>query len=268
MSLDYSPPVAALLMDAEPDYQAIGLTEQHIPELIELATDREILMDWDRQAACVAAWKALAYLHAEDAVTPLIGIFPLIDDGMHIIMNELPAAFGGIGAAAVDPLYAYMTETTNTETARIVAVMGLIAVAEANPDQQVTVADLFNTTFADYATYSNEFNGYLVMGLVKTGATDAAKTIEQAFEAKQVDPFIIGDWDKVQVEMGLTTYEELRKKDRPDGSRPPSLREVIAEGLEEATADKRNATKRKVDKSRKKSKRKQAAKSRKKNRKK
>ena len=268
MSLDYSPPVAALLLDAEPDYKAIGLNKSHIPELIDLGTDRDMLLDWDRQAACVTAWRALAYLGAEDATAPLIGVFPLIEEGIHVVMNELPATFGGIGAAAIAPLHTTMTDTMKGETTRIVAIMSLIAIAEADEDAKPQIAEVFKTAFAGYDGYSNEFNGYLVMGLVKTGATDAADTIEQAFEEKLVDPFIIGDWEKVQVEMGLTTYEELRKKDRPDGARPPSLREVIADGLEEATTDKRNATKRKVDKSRKKSKRKQAAKSRKKNRKK
>ena len=268
MSLDYSPPVAALLMDEDPDYQAIGLTDAHIPELIDLATDREILLDWDKHNACLSAWKALAHLSAADAAEPLIGIFPVVDEGIHIIMNELPPTFAGIGPAAIPALTTYMTESSDGNTPRIVAIMSLIAIAEAHDDAKAQIAAAFEDAFGSYADNDNEFNGYLVLGLVKTGATGAKKTIEKAFEAKQVDPFIAGDWEKVQVDMGLTTYEELRKKDRPDGSRPPSLREVISEGLEEATAESRNATKRKVDKNKKKSKRKQAAKSRKKNRKK
>jgi len=36
--------------------------------------------------------------------------------------------------------------------------------------------------------------------------------IEQAFVANRVPPFIVGDWDDVQVELGLKTREEVPEK--------------------------------------------------------
>src|SRR5712692_8184689 len=69
--------------DQWPDYLALGLGPEHIPELIRLATDRELhnleAEDYDENDlsfwAPVHAVRALGQLRAEEAIEPLLPLF-------------------------------------------------------------------------------------------------------------------------------------------------------------------------------------------------
>jgi hypothetical protein len=52
-------------------------------------------------------------------------------------------------------------------------------------------------------------NGFLVASLVDLHAVEAAPLIEQAFAATCVDLVVIGDWDAVQIALGLKSAEEV-----------------------------------------------------------
>src|SRR5438093_123369 len=77
MSNDYKDPVARLLTlgDARPvktwpNYLELGLSREHVPELIRMATDDEL--NWaDSESlevwAPIHAWRALGQLRAEEA---------------------------------------------------------------------------------------------------------------------------------------------------------------------------------------------------------
>jgi len=79
----YQPPVDKLLTYGEsnlmtpdkwPDYQELGIGPEHIPDLIQMATDEE-LNEADVESrevwAPTHAWRALGQLRAVEAVEPL-----------------------------------------------------------------------------------------------------------------------------------------------------------------------------------------------------
>src|SRR5574338_1023841 len=84
----YSDAVASLLEIGVPqyewpDYAALyGLTAEHIPELIRMATD-ESTMEEDSSSLSVFsnihAWRALGQLRAVEAAPALVGLFGWID---------------------------------------------------------------------------------------------------------------------------------------------------------------------------------------------
>jgi hypothetical protein len=41
---------------------------------------------------------------------------------------------------------------------------------------------------------------------------ESVEAIEQAFEANRVDETFMGDWDEVQVELGLKSREQVKRK--------------------------------------------------------
>ena len=55
-------------------------------------------------------------------------------------------------------------------------------------------------------------NAFLVEALVELGAKEAAPLIERAFAEGYVDPMVMGDWEDVQVELGLKSAEEVAPK--------------------------------------------------------
>ena len=79
---NYPPPVDKLLTFGEcspspewPDYLALGLGSEHVPDLIRMAIDEELnqaASDSLEVWAPVHAWRALGQLHAEAAIEPLL----------------------------------------------------------------------------------------------------------------------------------------------------------------------------------------------------
>ena len=89
MDKNYSPLVSSLLTYGDgrelrqwPDYLELGFKPEHIPDLIEMATDEKLnkgdpksLEVW----APVHAWRTLAQLKAEEAVEPLTTLLRMFD---------------------------------------------------------------------------------------------------------------------------------------------------------------------------------------------
>src|SRR4030042_1580377 len=140
----YQPPVSRLLtygdclkVPHQPDYLALGLGREHIPDLIRMTTDEslhsgatESLDVW----APVHAWRALGQLHAEAAIEPLISLLHFIDDENDDWVNEeLPDVFAQIGPAAIPALASYLADTTNKRFARVAAAEALGKIARAYP---------------------------------------------------------------------------------------------------------------------------------------
>jgi hypothetical protein len=103
-----------------------------------------------------------------------------------------------------------------------------------------------------------EFNAFLICSLVDLKAVESAPVIESAFAANCVEIFITGDWNDIQVDLGLKSPDELPSKEN-------RLFEEILMSSRSMTTSTRFSQ---PSKANKKAKRKQAEKSRKQNRKK
>lgn len=274
----YSPPVDRLLnygdcrtMHEWPDYLQLGLTSEHVPELIRMATDEDLhfgdsagLEVW----APVHAWRALGQLRAEEAVQPLIEVLDLFDEeigGDEYVMDDLPQVFGLIGPAAIPALAAYLQNDQHLERSRTTAANGLQSIAEYDPTTRNEVTTILRQQLEQFVGQDEGLNGFLISDLVDLRATEALPVIEQAFAAGAVDEMIRGDWEDVQIEFGL---KAARETPRPNyflesfSPEPEELLQVIADETKRLSLlDRKDAKKEKV-------KRKQAKKMRKKNRKK
>jgi hypothetical protein len=63
-----------------------------------------------------------------------------------------------------------------------------------------------------FAANEPDVNGFLILGLVELQATEAAPLIERAFAARSVDLMVMGDWEDVQVELGLLSVEAVEQR--------------------------------------------------------
>src|ERR1700687_2750327 len=99
-----------------PDYLALGLGPEHIPELIRMATDPALNEDDSESPEVWApghAWRALGQVPAADAAAPLVQLFQRIDENQDDFVGEdLPRAFGLLGPAAIPALMAYLSDET------------------------------------------------------------------------------------------------------------------------------------------------------------
>lgn len=242
---NYSPPVDQLLTYGDcreikemPDYPGkFGLTEEHIPDLIRMATDPKIawadsesLVVW----ANIHAWRALGQLRAEAAIEPLISLFWNAEED-DWVMEEMPEVFGNIGTAAIPALTAYLQKKSNHLYPRSTAATCLTKIAQQFPEVRSECITILAEQLDARGGNDEAFNGFLVNDLLNLKAVEVASTIQQAYEEQRVELFAAGDWNDVQVELGLKTRQEILAEEatRPNFShrlRPEQKAERSAKG--------------------------------------
>ena len=223
----YQPPVDKLLTYGEsklmapdewPDYRELGIGPEHIPDLIRMATDEE-LNEADPESrevwAPLHAWRALGQLRAVEAVEPLLGLFDRLeyDDWVN---EELPSVFGMVGPAALPILAEYIADLSHNDSSRISAIAGIENIGKRWPDARGESIALLEERLKRFEENEPDVNGFIVEALVELGAREAAPVIERAFDEGYVDPIVMGDWDDVQVELGLKSAEEVAQKRASD----------------------------------------------------
>ncbi len=261
---NYTAPVDQLLTygdggdsDEWPNYIALGLTDDHIPELIRMATDETLLWsksDAPEKWAPTHAWRALGQLRAEAAIKPLLGLFHFIDERLDDQMtDELPKVLGMIGPAAVAPLGDYLIDDSGGLHARIAVSGALGEVGKHHPDARAACVAELERQLRHAAKSDPSLNAFVIVALTDLDSAESAPLIKRAFAAKAVDYVVMGDWEDVQVTLGL-----LERRQNPrhwSVVRDPATHKIKA-------VHKRGGTRRRKSKS----KRKQAKKSRRKNR--
>lgn len=274
MTTIYTEPVSKLLKLGRPtdeawlDYFALGITRDQIPDLIRLVEDRELrfmeppadlpdnedLPEWYAQ---IHAWRALGQLKAEKAIPAILGILHQVDDDDDDWIGEdVDEVFALIGPAAIDPIAGYLRDDTNGLYARVEASKSLHAIGSAHPETRDECVRILASVLENYEKNDEGLNGFIVYDMVRLKAVEYIHLIERAFESGNVDEMIMGDFEDVQVELGL-----LEKRITKPARRP--FLEMLS-GHDEIFEPEKKANR---DKKKEKNKRKQEKKSRKKNRK-
>jgi hypothetical protein len=230
----YTEPVSKLLMlgrpkDREwPDYLPMGFTREHIPELIRLLEDKDLrwmespddlpkdgdLPEWYGQ---IYAWRVLAQLKAEEAIPALLNNLQEIDEyDDDWYGEESLEVFPMIGPAAIRPLAEYLDDTEHETWARVAASASLEKMAQAHPETKEACVTAIVSTLQKYKENDESLNGSMISDLMEMGvAREHLGLIEEAFKAKSVDEFINGDFEDIQIELGLIekrTTPSLRLK--------------------------------------------------------
>jgi hypothetical protein len=119
------------------------------------------------------------------------------------IATELPRVFEGIGAPAIGALTHYLENESNGTFDRGVAAETLVGIARADGAQRPGIVGTLCAVLARYATNDRLLNSLLVGCLVDFGAVEAASIMEAVFQSGRFDLRHQGDWEDVQIELGL-----------------------------------------------------------------
>lgn len=228
----YLPPIDKLLSFGDcrenlinkwPNYlEEIGIREEHIPELIRMATDEELnrededeLENW----APVHAWRALGQLRAEEAIEPLMHQFHELENHDYFT-EEIPEVYGLIGPAAIPALKAYLADKSHDIFPRVTACRCLEKIAKHHPDVRDECVAIVTQQLEKFVKNNPLLNGFLISSLIHLQAVESAPVIERAFAAKRVEKLIVGDWDKVRVYLGLLSELELHQLKFDAANRP------------------------------------------------
>ena len=213
----YAAPVDQLLTLGDPRerhnpawlrYVDLGLTQEHVPELIRMATDDELhwadgesLEVW----APLHAWRALGQLRTEDAIEPLLYLLDEYEEE-DWISEELPVVYGMIGAPALPALANFLADDSHGLHPRITAAHSVEQIGTANPEVRNEAIAVLIEQLKQFAVNDPELNGFLVNYLVDLQATGAMGTIRRAFQQDGVDCTIMGDLQEVEIALGLRPY--------------------------------------------------------------
>ena len=282
MTNAYTEPVSKLIELGRPDpgaswldYSALGLTRDHVPDLIRLLEDDELrfmeppddlpedgddddegLPEWYAQ---IHAWRALGQIQAAEAIPALLGIlYQIDDDNDDWLSSDAPLVFGMIGPAAIEPLKKYLADEGNPTYARSATGSALAEIGKRHPAERGRCIQGIADVLEKFATNDEGFNGFLIGDLIEIKAVEKIDLIKRAFSAEAVDEMVNGDVEDVQIEMGLLEERLTPVPSRHFGRFPPA-----AEFHEDFVPAPKPTAAAKKDKK----KRKQEKKSRKKNRK-
>jgi hypothetical protein len=261
---EYYPPVSSLLTrgEADPeswdDYLPLGFRPEHVPDLIQIATDVALLeapSDSPEVWAPLHAWRTLGQMEAVEAVRPLLDLIEFearkrADWGL----EELLDVIAMIGAPAIPVLAEYLADRSKTGHLRNQITDTLVRLAEQDPDHRDECVAVLTRQLEHASENPRELNGFLVGCLMDLNAVESAPVMEKAFAAGVVDKSIAGDWATVAYELGLTDT-------------PPPEPKFFPLSLEQGGFRLAPEPSTKKAKQKTKAKRKQAAKARKRNRK-
>ena len=124
-----------------------------------------------------------------------------------------------IGPAALPALAAYMADRSHKEWPHINASSSVLSIATRWPEARSESVAILSEQLEQFTENEPDFNAFLILALVKLGAKEAAPLMEQAFAAERVNPIVMGDWEDVQVRLGLKT---------PEASMPSTTQEMTS----------------------------------------
>ena len=214
--------------DDWPDYRALGLGPEHLPELIRLATDPALSRADPESAeawAPVHARRALGQLRAEAAGEPLLRLLDELDGEGYDewTVEELPEVYRLIGPAAVPLLAAYLANSAHGPFGRETAGTCLAEIGRAFPPVRAACVAHLTRVLAGFAKNGPFLTALIVVPLLDLAARESLPVMEQAFKAGRVDLATV-DWRFVQKKLDLPGYRDDLRTDRPpqpSGKRAP-----------------------------------------------
>lgn len=220
----YSPPLDQLLRLGEtelggerPDYRAMGIGPEHVPDLVHMATDSELLLQCDEEGvdeaqawACEHALRALGQLGAVEAVEPLLANYAKIADIHDFWMEEFAEVMAILGPDVLPACERYFADDSHDVLNRLGVSESFVKVAQAHPESRDRVVTYLSNLLAEHPDNDPELNGFVVSALIDLEATEAAPVIEAAFEEDRINPAIAGDWEEVKYSLGLGPKPERK----------------------------------------------------------
>jgi len=225
----YQPPVLQFLSLGKPKrsiqkippdhYQnTFRITSADIPELIRLYKDPEITvaecMDdssvtWSR----IHAQRALAELRAPGMARLLLDEiltngedcldYIIVDDAIELLIQLGEEAFTLVSAEL---------HANNTSAGMKSALAELLGnLGKRHPHLRDACLDSVRKQLENHPFNDPEYNGFLVGSLLKLNAVEAAPLLEQAHIEGNVDEEFYGDWEDVQIGLGLKKKRDTKK---------------------------------------------------------
>jgi len=188
------------------DYRAIGLTEADVPALVALMTDHRLNVspEPNEHWAPVHAWRALAQLSAVEAIQPLIDLRIELNND-YWLGNEFSRVMAAIGPRALMPLTAMLRRDDLDPFIRGAMAEAIAEIGQTHMEVATPAADMLAEQLERFAGQAAILNSLIIGSLIDLSAVRHADLIRRAMEEGPIDLRHQGDWEDVQIELGLLT---------------------------------------------------------------
>ena len=197
-------------------YLKLGITDEHLNELSQMTIDIDLLdseidTHW---TGPIHAWRTLAALEIPEAIDPLVQSLQVMGEELiDWVGNELPLIFSRIGPIAIPALTVLIANRKASNYSRQNASDCITAIYKQHPESRSDGVLVLTQELNRFTTNDPDLNAILVCNLViDFRAIESIEVIKKAFEAGRVNEDFMGDWDEVQVELGLKDRLEVPEK--------------------------------------------------------
>jgi hypothetical protein len=108
-----------------------------------------------------------------------------------------------IGPAAIPSQTEYLADSDHGLWARVAAGNSLAEIGKRHPEARDECVAALTRSLEAFADQDSTLNSFVIGYLVDLKATEAAPVMERAFAVGRVDISIMGDWEDVQIALGL-----------------------------------------------------------------
>ena len=223
----YPEPLNKLTELGKPDTYAVGdwpdyvgkysLSDEHVPDLIKMLEEHtQPVEDFDADDplswTAIHVWRALGQLKSETALRPMIDAM-MRDVWEDWGWDDLTQAIALYGEAAIEPLTVELKQRASYDDKHPTFVQSTLEmIGKADPDLRERIGDIYIEQLKKAYTNTPDLNGFMIYTLADWKNEKALPVIEKAFENDDVDTFVSGDWDEIQVKYGLKKPEEVDKE--------------------------------------------------------
>lgn len=199
-----------------PDYKTFGLSDNNIPQLIELLDDWDLYFSDEGSPeswAALHAWRALGQLKAKESIDALMQLIEDLEDENDWAREEIPVIMGMIGEDSISTLKSYLYNNSLQEHVRIAAAGGITEVGIRNSSEKEKCIKIL----ADFIIQSSRnlagLNGLIICDLIDLEAISAIDSIRVAIDKDVVDISIPGDLEDIELALGI---RESRNTPKPN----------------------------------------------------
>lgn len=187
------------------DYRAWGLGDEHAAALLTFLDAAETLDPIEGDAVSgvpVHAWRALAQLGVPETLPCLLRLIDRSDEN-DFFTEDLPSAVELVGVPAFDPLADRVRNRSLGIFARSVAARALVHLCRVFPADRSRTGEFIAQTLSDPRETDPVLLGLLVSDLIALDGVEWALHIKAALASGRVGAWHCGDWEDVQVDLGL-----------------------------------------------------------------
>lgn len=212
------------------DYSRFEFSDSHIPELLQLAKDWALFDHDDDEMvyAPVHAWRVLGILQAEQAVDYFVELLKK-DDETFVISEYLPSAFGRLGAPGTVRLWEIALNAEEDEDARDLAIESLSWNGIFHKDDRDETVKALQKLLGDHSDDETYLNTAVLGALLELEAKESIDVIHEAYQRGKIDREVHGDFEDVEVELGIKSEREIIPDWRFDEQQRVMLEKALAE---------------------------------------